>query len=175
MKLPGGTDQCQEEIQFRRQMLHDLMNSDLSIEALAPIAILSPDEIRKRREVFNLHFSAEWKATRVKDAMRGERMEILTWEMFVMDMNAIDMEVITAEALKSHMEQVWCHGVRLKYIRNVILLLISNLLHLLFCCVSQNKNSSIQVWNNIPNNYLIYSLLVISKSALYQQIMLKMY
>ncbi len=173
MKLPGGTDQCQEEIQFRRQMLHDLMNSDLSIEALAPIAILSPDEIRKRREVFNLHFSAEWKATRVKDAMRGERMEMR--EMFVMDMNAIDMEVITAEALKSHMEQVWCHGVRLKYIRNVILLLISNLLHLLFCCVSQNKHSSIQVWNNIPNNYLIYSLLVISKSALYQQIMLKMY
>ncbi len=40
-------------------MLHDLMNSDISIEALAPIAILSPDEIRKRREVFNLHFSAE--------------------------------------------------------------------------------------------------------------------
>lgn len=58
MKLPGGNDQCQKEIKFRRQMLHDFMNSDISIQALAPIAILSPDEIRKRREVFNLHFSA---------------------------------------------------------------------------------------------------------------------
>ncbi len=59
-------------------MLHDFMNSDISIQALAPIAILSPDEIRKRREVFHLHFSAEWNATRVKDVMRGEHMEIVT-------------------------------------------------------------------------------------------------
>lgn len=78
MKLPGGTDRCQKEIKFRRQMLHDLMNSDISIQAVVPIAILSADEIRKHREVFHLHFSTEWKATKAKDVMRGEYMEIVT-------------------------------------------------------------------------------------------------
>lgn len=58
MKLSGGTDQCQKEIKFRRQTLHDLMNTDIFTQALAPTAIISPAETGKHRS-FHLHFSTE--------------------------------------------------------------------------------------------------------------------